>query len=228
MDFLGKSYDYSLAQFRHPFSCLIGGPSGSGKTQFLTNCLLNCETTINAPVQRLVYCYGTELPETFRVLKRKFPFMEMYKGLVDLKFNPRIANFVILDDLMTDAYGSVEVANYFSRGCHHLNLSVFMLTQNIFQQDKYARTISTNANYIVYFKNPRDNVTITNLSKQVFPGRINVLVKSFNDSTAQAHGYLVMDFKQDIDNKFRLKTYLLPTDTLPPLFMIPDYLVKNE
>jgi hypothetical protein len=216
-------YDYSLAQFRHPFSCLIAGPTGCGKTLFLTNLLLHCETTITAPVQRLIYCYGTELPDTFRILRHKFPFLETYNGLVDdLKFNPRTNNFIILDDLMTDVGSSAEVANYFTRGCHHSNMTVFLLTQNIFQQDKFARTISTNSNYIVYFKNPRDNLQINNLARQVFPGRIGVLVNSFQIATENAHGYLCMDFKQDIENRFRLKTYLLPTDPAPPLFFIPD------
>jgi hypothetical protein len=227
----GVAYDYSLAQFRHPFSCLIAGSTGSGKTHFLTNLLLHCETTINNPIQRIVYCYGTPLPETFATLKARFPFLELYKGVrPDLKFKPNTSNVVILDDLMTDAASSEEVANYFIRGTHHLNLSVFLLSQNIFQKGEFSRTISINSGYIVYFRNPRDKLTIQNLGKQMYPGQSEILIEAFEKAASTPHSYLCMDFKQDIKDEHRLKSNLLPTDPLewPLFFFYCDWVKKNE
>jgi hypothetical protein len=217
-----RGHDYSLAQFRHPFTCLIAGSTGCGKTQFLTNLLLYSENTITCPIQRLVYCYGTPLPETFTVLKRQFPFLETYQGVnPELKFNPKINNFLVLDDLMTDVTSSQEVANYFTRGSHHQNLSVFLLTQNMFQNGAYARTININSNYIVCFKSPRDKLQIQTLDRQMYPGECGTLLDAYNKATLRPHGYICIDLKQDIEDLFRLKSNLNPTDPEPqPLFLL--------
>jgi len=44
----------------------------------------------------------------------------------------------------------------FTKISHHRNVSVVYLTQNVFDKNKYARTISLNAHYLVLIKNPRD------------------------------------------------------------------------
>ena len=46
------------------------------------------------------------------------------------------------------------VANLFTKGSHHRNVSVVFLAQNLFPKNKFARTMRLNAHYIVLFKNP--------------------------------------------------------------------------
>ena len=46
------------------------------------------------------------------------------------------------------------VANLFTKGSHHRNVSVVFLAQNLLPKNKCARTMSLNAHYIVLFKNP--------------------------------------------------------------------------
>ena len=46
------------------------------------------------------------------------------------------------------------VANMFTKISHHQNVSVVYLTQNVFDKNKYARTISLNAHNLVLFKKP--------------------------------------------------------------------------
>ncbi len=215
-------YRNPLIQLRHPFTCLIAGASGSGKTHFLTNLLMYSDLLIDVPIQRLVYCYGAEIPATFKKLKSKFPFLEVYEGLNEnLKFNSRINNFLIIDDLMTDSVKSNAISDYFTKGSHHSNLSVILLTQNFFQQGAYARTINTNANYVVYFKNPRDNLQIQYLGRQIYSGKSQILTESFKNATERPHGYIFLDFKQTTPDEYRLKTNILPSDPGRPLVYIP-------
>ena len=43
------------------------------------------------------------------------------------------------------------------------------MTQDMFPKGKHAKTISRNANYIVAFKNPRDQLGVHILMQQAFP-----------------------------------------------------------
>ncbi len=208
--------------FKHPFTCVIAGASGSGKTHFLTNLLLNSEETIDKPIQRVVYCYGAPVPDTFKKLRTKYPHLEVHEGInPDLIFNPMVNNVIILDDLMLDTVKSDTVCNYFTKTSTKFNLSVILLTQNLFQQGSFARTISRNTNYIIYFKNPRDAMQIQILARQMFPGKSNVMLESFRDATSRPHGYLCIDFRQDTPDEFRLKTNILPPDPGYPTIYVP-------
>jgi len=52
--------------------------------------------------------------------------------------------FVILDDLLTDVY-SKKLCELFTRGSHHRNIIVILITQNLFRQGRFWRDISLNA-----------------------------------------------------------------------------------
>lgn len=152
-----------ITPFIHPFSCVIAGPSSCGKTTFLVNMLINANLVINKPIQRLVYCYGVYLKDTFKVLKQHYSFIELISGIDDsLSFDSEVNNFLILDDVMNDAVKSSTVSDYFTKGSHHKNLSVLLLTQNLFQQGAFGRAINLNTNYNVLHKNSRDITQIGN------------------------------------------------------------------
>ena len=62
---------------------------------------------------------------------------------------------IIIDDLLIEAY-SVEVCKLVTKVSHHRNISVILITQNLFHQGKHCRTISLNAKFILLLKNTRD------------------------------------------------------------------------
>jgi chemotaxis response regulator CheB len=119
-------------------------------------------------------------------------------------------NLIIIDDLMRESDN--RVVDLFTRGCHHRNLSVFFITQNIFHQGKGQRDISLNAHYIVLFKNPRDKAQIKHLAQQVCPENVKFLQESYRDATDKAHGYLLLDLKQSTPEDFRFRTNIFPSD----------------
>ena len=56
--------------------------------------------------------------------------------------------------------GDKRIADLFTKGSDHQNLSVIYIVQNIFQQGRETRNISLNARYIVLFKSPQDKQQI--------------------------------------------------------------------
>lgn len=84
-------------------------------------------------------------------MNKKIKFVE---GLPDSfenenLFPPNQKHLIILDDVIFQASDHPEVVKIFTQCQHHRNMSVMMLTQNVFHQGKHSRTISLNSNYLV-------------------------------------------------------------------------------
>jgi len=60
-------------------------------------------------------------------------------------FDRRCPTLLIIDDLMSET--NQLVANIFTNISHHRNINVLYLTQNLFDKNRFARTISLNAHY---------------------------------------------------------------------------------
>ena len=104
-------------------------------------------------------------------------------------------NLIVLDDLMAQSSEDKRIADLFTKGSHHRNLSIIYIVQNKFHQGKEMRNISLNAHYIVLFKSPRDKQQIYMLARQINPGRVQEFMRSYEDATSRPYGYLMLDFK---------------------------------
>ena len=71
-------------------------------------------------------------------------------------FSPEKRNLLVLDDQLIEAAKSDQVEKYFVQGSHHRNLTIALITQNIFEKGKAMRTSNLNTQYLVVYKNPRD------------------------------------------------------------------------
>jgi len=105
------------------------------------------------------------------------------------------------------------VANLFTKGSHHRNVSVVYLTQNLFPKNKFARTMSLNAHYMVLFKNPRDATQFANLARQIYPKRSQFAVEAYKDATREPYSYLLVDLRPEQDDDLRLRTTIFPGET---------------
>ena len=94
-------------------------------------------------------------------------------------------------------------------------MSVIYLVQNLFPNGNESRTFSINAQYMVLFKNPRDNTQVVNIAKQMFPGRVKYMKEAFRDATSAPHGYLFVDLKQSTREYLRLTLERTSTLTFP-------------
>ena len=80
----------------------------------------------------------------------------------------------------------------------------------MFVKDKYARTISLNAHYLVLFKNLRDAGHFAIFARQMYPTCWKFAVEGYGDATGMPYGYLLVDLKPDQDERYRLKTNVFP------------------
>jgi septin family protein len=193
------------AMFKHPFCMTVAGPSQSGKTQFVYNVLKNTHNLIHPLPNNILYCYSNWQP-IFNELKQDIKNIEFLPGVPEMD---TIDNcLVILDDLMADCIDNKEVFNLFTVGSHHRNASVIFLTQNIFEQGKYARSISLNSHYLVIFNNRRDQSQIMHVGRQLYPGNSKFFNEVFDDAVkVQSHGYLIIDLMPQSNESIRLRTY---------------------
>ena len=70
----------------------------------------------------------------------------MIQGIVKLEdFDEKTNNLLILDDLMNECKNSIEILDLFNVKSHHRNISVFLVTQNIFTKGKCTRDLNLNS-----------------------------------------------------------------------------------
>jgi len=185
--------------FEAPFTMVVAGPTSSGKTYWVKELIENAARCVSPPPEEIVYCYSI-YQALFNQMTR---YVTFHEGLPSTDaFTDCKRRLVIIDDLMSEA--DERVRDLFTKGSHHLNLSVIFIVQNLFSKNKEMRTISLNSHYLVMFKAPRDVGQIATLGKQM--GRIKAVVEAYHDSTSRRHGYLLLDFKQSTPDDQRLKT----------------------
>lgn len=112
---------------------------------------------------------------------------------------------VVIDDLMFEI-GNKSLANLLTRGSHHQNISVIFITQNLFQQGKYARTISLNLTHLCIKNNPRDRLQFSHLARRLYPENSKELVRIYKEITEEPYSYLFIDLTQSTHNLFRFRT----------------------
>jgi len=111
------------------------------------------------------------------------------------------------------------VCDLFKKGRRHRNISVILITQNLFHQGKFCRDISLNTKYIVVLKNVRDREQFSHLARQVLPHDRKGLSDAYLNATEEPHGYLVLDLSQDTNDRLSFRTCIFPEEE-PPIFYI--------
>lgn len=161
----------------------------------------------DANFHKVIWFYG-QWQELYTNLQQSVEFQQGLPNLDQFEgFKPCL---IIIDDLMREA--NSDVVDIFTKGCHHRNLSVLFLTQNIFHQGKGQRDISLNAHYIICFKNPRDGAQIRHLARQINPANSAFVRESYEDATSKPHGYLLFDLKQATPDHVRYRTSIFQED----------------
>jgi GTPase SAR1 family protein len=212
--------------FKHPFTMMIAGPSGCGKTTFTTNLIRNVKKYIQPSPFRIIWCNPA-----FNAVPTQLKNIEYFNNIpenINNKENNPI--LIILDDLMLSSYNS-QVCELFTKGSHHRNLSVILITQNVFHQGKHCRDISLNCKYLVMFKNPRDKSQIMPLARQIYPENSKDFLKVYNEITSVPYGYIVLDLTQDINDIFRFRSNIFEDnkfDIYCTLNQLENFSKRNE
>jgi hypothetical protein len=137
-------------RFKHPCTTLVAGPTGSGKTVLVRKLLqdyANLFDNINTSELKVTWCYGQWQSSYSKAVPNvKISYVD---GLIDQHYvEKNRPHLVVIDDLMTELGNNKELANLFTKGSHHLGISVIFIVQNVFHQASQMRTISLNSHYI--------------------------------------------------------------------------------
>lgn len=189
------------AQFIHPFTIMVCGPSSCGKTTFVLKLLDSLPNVCNiSKFCHVVWCHGggtiPKCPQITRV----------HEGVPEVEDMDGQPQLYIIDDLMHEAGHSGKVLDLFTKYSHHKNISVILISQNIFHRGPFIRDISLNAKYLVMFKNPRDRSQSGYVFREMYPQNSRVVQTIYNEATAPPHGYLFIDLCQNTNESLRLKT----------------------
>ena len=206
-------------------SYLISGPTNCGKTVF-TKRIINERYNLfeKDPPEKILYCYGVHQP-LYDIMQEETKEIEFHEGLPSEDTIDNYAQgkhlLIVLDDLMNCMLNSEMAQKLFMQSCHHKGLSVIYITQNLYQKGVFSRTIALNCTYLCLFHNVRDQLQVTCLGKQMYPGKFRVFIEAYQDSTMKKFGYLFIDLSPQSDHQFRLCTNIF-SDEIPIIYTPND------
>ena len=211
----------SIFKFESPSSTMVIGPSMAGKTVLTLDILRNATEMYTVPPKNIIYAFGV-YQKVFTQLETELNNITFHEGLPTKEMIESLGSeeeedhsLMVIDDLMDEICKSAEMCALFTRDVHHRRISVIMITQNIYHQSKYSRTISLNTSYLILMKTCRDLQQIHHLSRQMFPSTPKRLLEAYEDATRRPRGYLVVNnLTGSGDEDVRLSTNILPKDTL--------------
>ncbi|KAL6417089.1 hypothetical protein ACFW04_012981 [Cataglyphis niger] len=208
-------------RWKHPWTSIVCGPTGCGKTIFVKTFLQYLSVMSDIRIERILFYYA-EWQDTYQrlqydasVAKEEEEEEEERARKTDYVNNALMKSKKNIIEFREGESSSCDaIIDLFTKGSHHKNLSVILISQNLFHQGRGQRDISLNANYIVVFKNPRDRAQIRHLARQVYPDDPKFMEEAYYDATSRPHGYLLLDLKQSTLDEYRFRTCIFPDDTL--------------
>ena len=202
--------DGSVLKFVKNFSMLVSGPSKAGKSVFVSKFVQFVHELMEEPPVQIIWCYSEYQPG-YRDLARAVPNLQLIEGLPDiaaLKKDTARHKLLVFDDMMDKFKKDPTLVTLFIKGCHHWNISCIHIVQNLYFEG--LRTVRVNANYLVLFKNPSDQLQVATLARQMYPHQGAKFIEAFKDATSQAYTYLLVDTTQQCPTHLRLRTNIFP------------------
>ena len=169
-------------------------------------------------------CYN-EWQDKYEILKYMERPIEFVQGTVNINdFDNSINNLIILDDLMSKCKESSDILDLFTIKSHHRNISVFLVTQNIFIKGKWTRDLNLNSSYMIIFRNIRDVTQISTLARQMFPGKTKDFLRVFDDATSadDDHGYVFLDLNPGVSQDLRIQGNIIEKPDRPRIVYVLD------
>lgn len=182
--------------------CVVGA-SQSGKSSFVARLILNRDKLIvGSPIKKIIWCCRSKsfVPTQLNNIKD----IVIVEGLPNLKkILPN--SLIIIDDLMIEAFNR-SVCELFTVDSHHRSVSVILLLHNLFYQSKFAREVSLNNQYIIFFRNLRDQTQFSIFARQICPDNWRSLTKVYKEATSLPYSYFLIDLTQEANEIFRYKS----------------------
>lgn len=193
-------------KIKAPAGVIVAGPSMSGKTTWIKNLIKYAREMISPPPAHILFCYGIYDPQL-----HEFEEMgcELYNGVPDMEFldsKPKPL-LMIMDDQYTDVT-SKYLQDLFTKVIHHKNITVFFVTQNLF--DKVTKVARWNSQHIVLMDAPSDQQNIQSLGKQIFPGEMSFFRDALKKATSKPYGYVFLTLRSGTHPALKVRTNIFP------------------
>ena len=133
------SFEVFDARLRTPFSAVVASPSMCGKTQFVLKLLESWNTIVDTPFDYIVWSYGQKTEALEKIKKLYGDKITLVEGIPDdlTGFTKQKQHGVfIFDDSQSDICDSQDIADLFTKKCHHENISTIVIFQNLFCEGK--------------------------------------------------------------------------------------------
>jgi len=111
-------------KLQHPFIIIVAGPRRCGKSSFLIR-LIECRQQLCDVYDNIVWCDSEN--NTPHHLKN----VSFVKGVPNIENTENVPTLIVLDDLMDSGY-STKVSEFFTKGSHHRNIRLVLITHNFF------------------------------------------------------------------------------------------------
>ncbi len=208
-----------------PARMVVAGPSMIGKSRFALKLVQYRKEIFNENFDRILYA----LPENSLHLHRHFlenlrevcSFIQIVEGLPDidelnLGAEQSSHKLLIMDDLMSKAFGSTKILELVTSTSHHSNISVIIISQSIFLPAKHRLTLIRNCSEKVIFHNKVDYNQLAVISRHMSPGHPNFLKECFDfiyeNTTKNDLKYVLIDSSplSDLPYNACIRTFIFP------------------
>lgn len=208
-----------LVPFKTPLCLSLYGASRCGKSRLLAQLLLNIDKVFDPPPDRIVFVYSI-FQDVYEELERKLGsrihFITTTPDAAELETfykETGQTTLLALDDRMSEVNDTTSGKNLLrlaSISSHHAGITLVLVMHSLFHNTNTAREIALNCHANILFPNSRNSGQISRFAAQVMSENKKFFLESFNLATKEKYGYLVCDTDPSSDNKFSLRTSILP------------------
>ena len=220
-------------QFCENFTMMVCGPSDSGKTIFITQVITNRERICSHPPDRIVVVYCNAESNLTQFAHVKINVHELDKNehygpeyleryFIDIATGKKETDaphsLVVFDDCQMKPNLVKAISALFNGNARHKNMSLIYVGQKLFDGPDQNR-ISTNAKYLVLFKNSRFKNECTTLNRQIHPGHPGILAAMLE--SLNPHDHLLINFEPRLrDKRLQYVTNIFQTNHIVPVYVV--------
>ena len=191
--------------FRDPARIIVAGFSNSGKTVLVTKLVKKYSNKFS----KIFICGVSHHPlqNDTTIVDKISVSKEIINPLEDKE--PGEKTLLILDDLYLQAMKHQTVVEAFIKG-RHSDLSVILITQNVFMKGPFARDISLNATHFILLR-MRDFGQVENLARQIYGKRkvTDVLEIYKRAVMRKTYGYILLDLSLKTPQLLQLRSNIV-------------------
>ena len=205
-----------LNLFREPARLVIAGFSNSGKTVLVVKIIKKYSDKFSK-----IFICGVKnhpLQNDPSIADKLLVSKDIIDPLEDIE--PGEKTLLVLDDLYLKAIQSDIVVNSFIKG-RHSQLSVILITQNLFMKGPFARDISLNATHFILLR-MRDLGQIENLARQIYGKRyVSDVLEIYKRAVLhKPYGYILLDLSLKTPQQLQFRSNIVNE---PPCEVVYTY-----